>query len=101
MNTSTVSLVSLDGKRFDIAPGRPTRIGRGNDNDLVIPDKSISHHHATIMVKDGRCIVRDLESANGTFPADRKISDARLAAATASGLATSSSRLIIPARGSR
>jgi len=80
MNTSTVSLISLDGNRFEIVPGRPNRIGRGNDNDLVIPDRSVSHHHAIIVVKDGRCIVRDLESANGTFLSGRQISDARLAA---------------------
>jgi hypothetical protein len=79
MSTSTVSLVSADGKRFALAPGQPIRIGRGDDNDLVIPDKSVSRHHATIIVKDGRCLVRDLESVNGTFLAGRKINDATLA----------------------
>ena len=70
------SLVYSDGKRFEIAADRPTKIGRGSDNDLVIPDKSVSRHHAIITVTEGRCFVRDLESANGTFLAGRQISAA-------------------------
>ncbi len=79
MNTPAVSLLSSDGKRFDLVSDHPTRIGRGSDNDLVVPDKSVSRHHALITIKDGRCLVRDLESANGTFLAGRRISDAQLA----------------------
>jgi hypothetical protein len=73
------SLVSSDGTRFELAPDRPTRIGRGSDNALVIPDKSVSRHHATITVKEGRFLLRDLESANGTFRAGGRISDAFIA----------------------
>lgn len=42
-------------------------IGRLGDNDLVIDDPQISRHHASLAWEDGRFILRDLGSANGTF----------------------------------
>lgn len=72
-------LVSSDGTRFPLASDRPNRVGRGSDNDLVLPDKSVSRHHATISARDGRFHVRDLESANGTFLAGNRISDGFMA----------------------
>jgi hypothetical protein len=41
-------------------------IGRRPDNQLVIPDPSVSRLHAQLRLKDGRYIVFDLESASGT-----------------------------------
>jgi pSer/pThr/pTyr-binding forkhead associated (FHA) protein len=41
-------------------------IGRTANNDLVIKDPSISRHHALIVYKDFRFIVKDLDSSNGT-----------------------------------
>ncbi len=76
---SAAWLVGAEAKRFDISPARPIRIGRSADNDIVIADKSVSRHHATIAVEGGRCMVRDLESQNGTFIAGRRINTAQLA----------------------
>jgi adenylate cyclase len=46
------------------------RIGRGDDNDIVLedPSRSISRFHAQIVLNpDSRSILTDLKSANGTF----------------------------------
>ncbi len=46
------------------------RIGRGDDNDIILedPSRSISRFHAEIVLNpDGRSILTDLKSANGTF----------------------------------
>jgi len=46
------------------------RIGRGEDNDIILedPSRSISRFHAQIVLNpDGRSILTDLKSANGTF----------------------------------
>jgi hypothetical protein len=42
-------------------------IGRDPDNDLVIHDESVSRQHAEIRRHDGRWVVQDLDSLNGTF----------------------------------
>jgi diguanylate cyclase (GGDEF)-like protein len=46
----------------------PTVIGRGDDCQIQIRDASISRYHARIArAPDGRYVVNDLESTNGTF----------------------------------
>jgi type II secretory pathway predicted ATPase ExeA len=52
--------------RIDIE-NLPCRIGRGSDNDLVIPAHEISRHHALIDRVDGHYIVTDLDSRNGVL----------------------------------
>jgi pSer/pThr/pTyr-binding forkhead associated (FHA) protein len=42
-------------------------IGRSNNADVRIPDIDTSRHHAEILCDDGRCVIRDLESTNGTW----------------------------------
>ena len=66
--------IGTDGKRLALNHERPTRIGRSADNDIVISDKSVSRHHATISLENGRYVVRDLESQNGTFMSGRRMS---------------------------
>ena len=43
------------------------RIGRATENDLVIEDASVSRCHACIIYEDGRFVLEDLGSRNGTF----------------------------------
>ncbi len=43
------------------------RVGRKQDNDIVILDESVSRWHAEIEYQTDRLIVRDLKSKNGTF----------------------------------
>jgi pSer/pThr/pTyr-binding forkhead associated (FHA) protein/TolA-binding protein len=45
----------------------PLVLGRTDDNDLVLPHRSVSRHHARVEYADGTWRIRDLKSANGTF----------------------------------
>jgi signal transduction histidine kinase len=42
-------------------------IGRGNDQDIAIPDRKISGAHAVLEWREGRHFIRDLGSTNGTY----------------------------------
>lgn len=42
-------------------------IGRSNSADIRFPDIDTSRHHAEILCEDGRCVIRDLSSTNGTW----------------------------------
>lgn len=44
-----------------------TTIGREQDNDIAIPDRWISRHHAQIRCAGSNCILVDLDSKNGLF----------------------------------
>jgi DNA-binding NtrC family response regulator len=43
------------------------RIGTKEDNDLVIPDKTVSRYHAELFFDSQDMVLRDLESTNGTY----------------------------------
>ena len=50
------------------APARALRIGRAEDNDIVLADLSVSRHHAELRnTGDGGYAIVDLDSSNGTF----------------------------------
>ncbi|MBS1521823.1 MAG: FHA domain-containing protein [Bacteroidetes bacterium] len=56
----------------------PIRIGRADDNDIVLPDKApddrtVSRKHAEIYFEGGRYWVKDLGSTNGTFLNDTRL----------------------------
>jgi hypothetical protein len=51
----------------------PVRIGRAEDNDLVIDDPLVSRHHAVISREGGDFVLRDLGSTNGTYVGARRI----------------------------
>ena len=49
------------------------RIGRGSDNDIVLRDPSVSHHHAVLERQPKGFRLRDLNSTNGTQVDGRRI----------------------------
>jgi pilus assembly protein CpaF len=53
-------------------------IGRVQGNDLMLPKGNVSKHHARLLYRDGRFIVTDLKSTNGTYVNGRKISQATI-----------------------
>jgi len=55
-------------------------VGRGFDNTIIVEDeaRSLSRHHAEIIVRNHTVIVRDLKSSNGTYVNDQKISEQAL-----------------------
>src|SRR6478736_4368827 len=42
-------------------------VGRVQGNDLMLPKGNVSKHHARLLFRDGRFIVTDLKSTNGTY----------------------------------
>lgn len=52
------------GRRHRLEP--PVTIGRGEDADIIIDDAQVSRAHARIAYEDGRLVLKDLESRNGT-----------------------------------
>ena len=59
---------------------RNARIGRGDQNDIVLPDpaKSVSRFHAELRFEGGKYSVVDLNSQNGTWVAGRRVQQAVL-----------------------
>ena len=75
--TQGARLVAVD--RIDPVPAEYSlmkdeiSIGRGEDNDVVIPHASVSRQHARLMRRDGGFELMDLNSTNGSYVDDRQI----------------------------
>lgn len=48
-------------------------VGRAPDNDIVIDNLAVSSHHAKLLAEEGRFIVEDLNSMNGTFLNNQRV----------------------------
>lgn len=66
----TVAIVGEGDKHwnlFDLMGRQSLSIGRADDNDLVIPNATVSSHHALMMcTTQGFWSIADLDSSNGT-----------------------------------
>jgi transcriptional regulator with GAF, ATPase, and Fis domain/pSer/pThr/pTyr-binding forkhead associated (FHA) protein len=51
---------------FQLDAKRPTQIGRGPDNELVLNDDKLSRHHCVIRLAGDDLQIEDLKSLNGT-----------------------------------
>ena len=69
-----------EGTQFILAEGKPNRIGRGLDCDIILADPLSSRVHAIVQCEAGEWWVRDSTSRNGTFVNNQKIDEARLIA---------------------
>jgi pSer/pThr/pTyr-binding forkhead associated (FHA) protein len=65
---------TLKGKRLPVRIP-VVNIGRGDFNDLVIPEPSVSASHAKLQRREGIWIIADLGSTNGTFVDGERITD--------------------------
>ncbi len=68
----------LDGKQFvrdlSLEEGKRHSVGRTKENDIAIDDPSISKAHASLLLnKQGKLIVADTGSTNGTFVRGERI----------------------------
>lgn len=54
----------LNGERWTIR--NPLVIGRGEDCEIIIPDRKISRHHARLVPGSQGILLEDLDSKNGT-----------------------------------
>ena len=50
-----------------------TTIGRTGDNDIVLKGRGVSKHHAVIERHDGKFVLVDKDSANGSFIGGRRV----------------------------
>src|SRR5579859_5111599 len=55
---------------------RKVRVGKAADNDLVLPDDTVSRHHCELERRGDCVFVKDLGSTNGTRIAGSKITEA-------------------------
>ena len=55
----------LTGQRFPV--GHELTIGRSPDNDIVLADNFVSHHHLSIYQREDAYIAEDLDSRNHTY----------------------------------
>ncbi len=46
-------------------------VGRGEDNDVVIPESFVSHHHAVLFKRGNQYVIEDLGSRNHTYVNDQ------------------------------
>jgi len=57
----------------------PVRIGRGQDNQIVLPDPAVSRQHAMLYRANGnKWVIEDLDSANKTYLNEQAIDEAQI-----------------------
>ena len=62
----------LTGERWTLTD-EDFLIGRGSDCQIVLPERQVSRHHAKITHEDGRFLLHDLTSKNGTHLNGRQV----------------------------
>jgi pSer/pThr/pTyr-binding forkhead associated (FHA) protein len=68
MTTIIVTHEDNEVDEFEFESGHEViSIGRRSDNDVAIPNLSISGKHAKILLEDGQAFLEDLNSTNGTY----------------------------------
>ena len=67
----------MTGRTHELTVDRTT-IGRVEDNTFHIQDASVSSHHCEVHLRGPDILIRDLNSTNGTFINNEKISEAVL-----------------------
>ncbi|HTL50967.1 MAG TPA: ATP-binding protein [Planctomycetota bacterium] len=61
------------GKRIALNRKQPMSMGRNRSNDLPVEDEAASRHHAQVTWKSDQFIVEDLNSSNGTYLNDERV----------------------------
>jgi pSer/pThr/pTyr-binding forkhead associated (FHA) protein len=72
---SIVLSVTERGQRAECKSYAQTEltIGRVKDNDVVLPRGNVSKRHARVVLRDGKAILVDLKSTNGTYVNGQRI----------------------------
>jgi hypothetical protein len=75
-----IQLTAPDGANYEFDLTAPTStIGRAPENDLVVPDGSVSSRHGKIHVKGESIELEDLGSTNGTHVGGERVTTAEIA----------------------
>ncbi len=72
-----VQVISIHGTR-DIPLVEYNRIGRQPGNEIQVLDRIVSKEHAVIFRKDNQYFIRDLNSLNGTYLRNERITEVQL-----------------------
>jgi pSer/pThr/pTyr-binding forkhead associated (FHA) protein len=64
--TAGLSLLAYPIRRGERSVGHLLTLGRTSNNDVVIPDLSVSRFHAFVKSSDGRFQIQDANSTNGS-----------------------------------
>ncbi len=75
-----LAIVRPDGEREPLRDG--LRIGRSDDNDVIVRDGRVSRRHALVVADGNGFAIEDHDSSNGTFVDGTRIRRAPLAAGT-------------------
>jgi hypothetical protein len=67
-----------EGGEFPLPDETQVIIGRGGELDIVLVEDMVSRKHAKINTTEGKIVIEDLGSTNGTFVNGEKIKRARL-----------------------
>ena len=74
MTRLVIQTQSLAGRSHELNADRTT-IGRIEDNAFQIAEQSISSHHCEVLLRGNDVVIKDLDSTNGTFINDEKITE--------------------------
>jgi len=66
------------GGEFPVRPNQPVVIGRAAELDIVLVEDMVSRKHAKITLSDGKVLLEDLGSTNGTYVNGEKVQAALL-----------------------
>jgi predicted component of type VI protein secretion system len=58
---------------FELKTGEKTTVGRLEDNTFQIPEPSVSSHHCEVSLRGNELLIKDLNSTNGTFINDDRV----------------------------
>ena len=98
-DSAELARMSATGERMPSAvmrlPARVLRIGRAEDNDIVVAELSVSRHHAELRKAAlGGYEIADLGSYNGTFVNGQRITSASVTEDDVIGISVATFRLV-------
>ena len=67
-------VVEAEGGSTILDPQQPYFIGRDKSSEIQLTNSKISRKHARLDFLEGKWVLRDLDSANGTYSKGKKIS---------------------------
>jgi pSer/pThr/pTyr-binding forkhead associated (FHA) protein len=82
------------GREFPLPSDPNIVIGRVSDVDLLLLDEKVSRKHAKIFTQDGKIVLEDLASRNGTFVNGTRVRNAELKEGDEIGIGTSKIKLV-------
>ncbi len=66
------------GRTVAVSSGQTITLGRLKGCDVVVDDEAASRRHCTITAREDVCVLTDLQSANGTFVNERRVTTTEL-----------------------